>query len=64
MPRDLRPWIPGATYHCYSRCIELKNLLSEKWVIDMAIEVINRTLEKYNFHLIQINFVENHFHHG
>lgn len=28
----------------------------------MAIEVINRTLEKYNFHLIQINFVENHFH--
>ncbi len=62
MARPPRTWLPEVTYHCYSRCIELRNLLSEKWVIELAIEVINITQEKYNFELIQINFVENHFH--
>ncbi len=62
MPRPPRTWLPEVTYHCYSRCIEMRNLLSEKWVIDLALEVINITLEKYDFQLIQLNFVENHFH--
>jgi len=62
MARKPQIWLPEVTYHCYSRCIELRNLLTEIWVKDMAVEVLNITLEKYNFQLIQIEFVDNHFH--
>ncbi len=62
MARKPQIWLPEVTYHCYSRCIELRNLLSEIWVKDMAVEVLNITLEKYNFQLIQVEFVDNHFH--
>jgi len=62
MPRDLRTWLPKVTYHCYSRCLEMRNLLESVWVREMAAEVINMALEKYNFQLIQMEFVDNHFH--
>lgn len=62
MPRPLRKCLPEVTYHCYSRCIELRALLSETRVKDMAVESIARALEKYKFELIQIEFVDNHFH--
>lgn len=62
MPRELRKCLSDVTYHCYSRCIELRDLLSANYVKDMAVEAINQALEKYDFQLIQIEFVENHFH--
>lgn len=62
MAREPRIWLPEVTYHCFSRCIELRDLFSEQWVIELAIEVLNITIEKYDFQLIQINFVDNHFH--
>ena len=62
MPRDLRTWLPNVTYHCYSRCLEMRNLFESVWVREMAVEVISVALEKYNFQLIQMEFVDNHFH--
>jgi len=40
----------------------MRNLLESVWVREMAAEVINMALEKYNFQLIQMEFVDNHFH--
>ncbi len=54
--------VPNATYHCYSRCIELRNLLSPDYVKKIAVESIEMAQEKYDFQLIQNEFVENHFH--
>ncbi len=62
MAWPLRKCLPEVTYHCYSRCIELRNLLSPDFVKDIAAEAINRALDKYDFELIQVEFVENHFH--
>jgi putative transposase len=62
MPRPLRKCIPKTTYHCYSRCIEKRDLLSPDFVKEIAVTVINKALEIYDFQLIQVEFVENHFH--
>ena len=62
MPRPLRICEPQLTYHCYSRCIELRNMLSPDFVKEMAVESIEMALEKYSFELIHVEFVENHFH--
>ncbi len=62
MARPLRICLPEVTYHCYSRCIETRNMLSPDYVKDMAIEAINEAMEVYDFELIQLEFVENHFH--
>lgn len=62
MPRPLRKCLPDVTYHCYSRCIELRNLLASDHVKDLAVDSIKMASEKYSFELIQIEFVENHFH--
>jgi len=37
-------------------------MLSPDYVKDMAIEAINEAMEVYDFELIQLEFVENHFH--
>lgn len=62
MSRNLRIWLPEVTYHCYSRCLEMRNLLESVWVREMAVDVINQAIKKYNFQLIQMEFVDNHFH--
>jgi putative transposase len=62
MPRPLRKCYPDATYHCCSRCIERRDLLSSEYIKNVAVNVVNAALEKYDFKLIQIEFVENHLH--
>lgn len=62
MPRPLRKCIPDKTYHCYSRCIECRNMLSPEFVKEIAINVLHQAMKKYLFHLVTIEFVENHFH--
>jgi REP element-mobilizing transposase RayT len=62
MPRPLRKYLPEVTYYCSSRCIELRNLFLINFVKNIALSVINRTLEKYNFELIHLDFDGNRFH--
>ena len=62
MPWPLRDCRPDSTYHCYSRCIELRDLLSPDYVKELAVEAINQALAKYDFELVHLEFVENHFH--
>jgi REP element-mobilizing transposase RayT len=50
------------TYHCQSRCVELRDLFASRLARNIAISVIKKTLEKYSFELIFLEFVENHFH--
>ncbi len=53
---------PGLTYHSMSRCIELKSLMEEDFVKDMAMDVIKQTQNKYNFNFIAFALMDNHFH--
>jgi putative transposase len=62
MARKRRICLPNVTYHCYSRCIEKRDLFSSDFVKQIAVTVINIALDKYDFELIQLEFVENHFH--
>lgn len=62
MSNPVRLCLPNVTYHCYSRCIEKRNMLSPRHVKELASEAIIMALEKYNFQLVQMEFVENHFH--
>jgi putative transposase len=62
MARKKRICLPNVTYHCYSRCIEKRNLFSADFVKQIAVSVINVALEKYTFELVQLEFVGNHFH--
>jgi REP element-mobilizing transposase RayT len=62
MPRPLRKCYQNVTYHCCSRCIERRDLLSSEYIKNVAVTVINAAHEKYDFKLVQIEFVENHLH--
>ena len=62
MSNPVRLCLPNVTYHCYSRCIEKRNMLSPRHVKELASEAIIMALERYNFQLVQMEFVENHFH--
>jgi putative transposase len=62
MPRPLRKCLPEVTYHCQSRCVELRDLFAAQLAKKIAVSVINRTLEKYHFELVFLEFVQNHFH--
>ena len=62
MPRPLRKCLPEVTYHCQSRCVELRDLFAQRLAKNIAINVINKTLEKYSFELVFLEFVQNHFH--
>jgi putative transposase len=62
MSNSVRICLPDVTYHCYSRCIEERNMLSPYNVKELAADAINMALEKYDFQLIHMEFVENHFH--
>jgi REP element-mobilizing transposase RayT len=62
MPRPLRKCLPEVTYYCTSRCIELRNIFLTRFVKEIVINVINRTLQKYNFEVIHLDFDGNRFH--
>ena len=62
MPRPLRKCIPEVTYHCQSRCVELRDLFTQRMAKNIAVNVIKKTLEKYSFELVFLEFVQNHFH--
>jgi REP-associated tyrosine transposase len=62
MARKLRIYLEDATYHTVSRCIEKKALMHHNKVKDLMIYVLNITLEKYDFDLIEYVIMDNHFH--
>lgn len=62
MSNPVRLCLQNVTYHCYSRCIEKRNMLSPEHVKQLAAESINMALERYDFQLVHMEFVENHFH--
>ena len=62
MHKPKRKCLPEMTYHCQSRCIELRDLYDSRFVKDISIGVMRRTLERYSFELVFLEFVQNHFH--
>lgn len=53
---------PGLTYHTMSRCADFKNLLSDDYMKEVALDVLVRTQEKYNFKCYAYGIMDNHFH--
>jgi REP element-mobilizing transposase RayT len=62
MAREKRICEPLRSYHCCSRCIEARCLLSDDFVKAIAVEVIKKAVKMYHFEIIQMEFVGNHFH--
>jgi REP element-mobilizing transposase RayT len=62
MPKPLRSILPEVTYHCYSRCIGLGNLLLDEIAKTSFMEAIKMCQIKYKFELIAAEIVDNHFH--
>ncbi len=62
MSNQPRNCTPGLTYHTMSRCIELKSLMKEDAIKDMAMNAIQRTQEKYKFKFIAYKLMDTHFH--
>ncbi|MFC1671271.1 transposase [Spirochaetota bacterium] len=62
MSRPQRECLPELTYHVYSRCHNLKNLMLQSIFKDILIEIMKMTLRKYEFELIAYAILDNHFH--
>jgi REP element-mobilizing transposase RayT len=62
MPRKSRIICQGVTYHCFSRCIEKRNLLLGSHSKKYFIESVLACQEKYKFELIAAEIVVNHIH--
>ena len=62
MPRPLRKIIQEVTYHCYSRCQDLNNLLLQEHGKAAFIEAIRMCQERYSFELNAAEMVANHTH--
>ena len=53
---------PGITYHTMSRCADFKNLLSDDYMKEVALDVLERARKKYNFICYAYGIMDNHFH--
>lgn len=62
MQRRLRTILQDVTYHCYTRCHGLKNLLQGKYGKLYFIQAVQMCQEYYNFELIAAEIVGNHIH--
>jgi REP element-mobilizing transposase RayT len=60
--RPLRVIRQNVTYHCYSRCIEKRNILTSDFVKNIALSAVRKAKKKYKFDLSYIEFVEDHVH--
>ena len=59
-PKRIRK--PNLTYHIYSRCADLKNLMELNEMKDLMIKVMGMAEKKYMFELINLAILDNHFH--
>lgn len=62
MARQLRVIKQNVTYHCYSRCIENREILKSDFVKEIILQSIKKALLIYNFELSYIEFADNHIH--
>lgn len=62
MGRPLRICLPNYTYHVYSRCIELRDMMLQDHFKKLLINVVNKAMKKYDFELIAYQIMDNHFH--
>jgi putative transposase len=54
--------MPELTYHATSRCIDKKPLMESDNIKDLMLSVLNMTLAKYSFELVDYAIMDNHFH--
>jgi hypothetical protein len=57
MSRPLRVIKQNVTYHCYSRCIEKRDLLKPDLSKEIILYSIRKALKVYHFNLSYIEFV-------
>jgi len=57
-----RTCAPGLNYHTMSRCIELKSLMEEDFMKELALDALKRAQDKYSFNCIAYGVLDNHFH--
>ena len=62
MPRKRRICLSNITYHIYSRCHNLENMIKHDLMKDMLNEVINMAMDKYNFQMVLHSIMDTHFH--
>lgn len=62
MARSPRTTTRGISQHIFSRCIEKRNMLRDKFASNLLIEVLQKTQDKYLFELIAYQIMDNHFH--
>jgi len=60
--KRVRTILQGVTYHCYTRCHGLKNMLQGKYGKQYFIEAVKMCQEIYKFDLIAAEIVGNHAH--
>ncbi len=62
MARKERFREPDYTYHITSRCIENRDLMKDNSFKEIILDILEKTMEKYKFHLIAYEILHNHFH--
>ena len=62
MSKPLRKILPEVTYHCFSRCQGLNELLFDNFAKTCFIDAIKMCQLKYKFELNAAEIVGNHFH--
>jgi REP element-mobilizing transposase RayT len=62
MPRPARKKDQDATHHCWSLCIEKRDILKSVFGRKYFIEAVQMAQEKYVFELVALENVKNHFH--
>jgi putative transposase len=62
MARQLRIIKQNVTYHCYSRCIENRDLFESVSTKEIVLKSITKGLQYYNFKVVYIEFAKNHIH--
>jgi len=62
MGYPLRIIEPFITYHTFSRCIEIRDMMRLDKMKDLLVEVIKMAQEKYEFELMAYVILDNHFH--
>lgn len=62
MPRPKRICMPNFTYHITSRCLRKLPFIKQDFWKDIFLEVVDIAMQKYNFHLIGYQIMDDHFH--
>lgn len=62
MPREKRPWYPGAVYHIVSRGNRQGHLFRDQLDFDHYLDILRKAKAKYGFELLSYCLMTNHIH--